>query len=128
MHFAAIHHVSLLVRHLDEALDFYTNVLGLRHRTDRPASAGRGAWLDIGHQQLHLIEGTPPPAQGQHFAVRVDDLDTTRELLLGCGVEVSEPVANGVARQAILHDPSDNAIELHEPPRRTGLKPPMTEV
>ncbi len=113
----SLHHVSVIVRHLDEALDFYTGVLGLRRRTDRPASAGRGAWLDIGDQQLHLIEGTPPPAQGQHFAVRVDDLDATRELLLSSGVEVSEPVAIGAARQAFLHDPSGNAIELHETPR-----------
>jgi glyoxylase I family protein len=116
----ALHHVSLMVHDLDDALDFYTSVLGMRQRTDRPALAPRGAWLDVGDHQLHLIEGTPPPALGQHFAVRVTDLDATRELLLSRGAEVSAAVSIGTARQAFLQDPSGNAIELHEvrpPPR-----------
>lgn len=121
MNSPSLHHVSLMVRQLDEALDFYISVLGLRQRTDRPATGGRGAWLDLGDQQLHLIEGTPPPARGQHFALRVDDLDATRELLLGRGVEVSAPVTIGAARQSFLRDPSGNAIELHETTsHRTG--------
>ena len=110
----ALHHVSLMVRNLDEALEFYTGVLGLRRRTDRPASLGPGAWLDIGDHQVHLIEGTPPPARGQHFAVLVTELDATREQLLGRGVDVSEAIAIGDARQAFLQDPSGNHIELHE--------------
>jgi glyoxylase I family protein len=110
----AIHHVSLMVQDLDDALDFYTRVLGMRRRTDRPESAGRGAWLDIGEHQVHLIEGAPPPAMGQHFAVRVADLDATRSMLLNRGVEVSEAVVIGDARQAFLQDPSGNHIELHE--------------
>lgn len=117
----SVHHVSLMVQDLDEALDFYAGVLGLRRRSDRPTSLGPGVWLDIGDLQLHLIEGTPPPAQGQHFAVLVDDLDTTREQLLGRGVAVSEPATIGAARQAFLHDPSGNVIELHEAtPHRTS--------
>lgn len=110
-----------MVQDLDAALDFYTGVLGLRRRSDRPRSLGPGAWLDIGDLQLHLIEGTPPPALGQHFAIRVDNLDATRERILCRGAEVSEPVAIGSARQAFLHDPSGNAIELHEAiPHPTG--------
>ncbi|GAA0537065.1 hypothetical protein GCM10009545_44750 [Saccharopolyspora thermophila] len=109
-----IHHVSLMVHDLDDALDFYTGVLGLRLRTDRPASAGRGAWLDVGGHQIHLIEGTPPPAFGQHFALRTADLDAERERLLRRGVPVSEAVTIGTARQAFLRDPSGNQIELHE--------------
>ncbi|GAB3300603.1 VOC family protein [Parasphingorhabdus pacifica] len=110
----SIHHVSLMVQDLDDALEFYTEVLGMRRRTDRPASAARGAWLDVGDHQVHLIEGSPPPARGQHFAVRISDLDTTRELLLSRGVEVSEAVTIGTARQAFLQDPSGNRIELQE--------------
>ena len=111
----AIHHVSLMVQDLDEALDFYTAVLGMQPRTDRPDSPVRGAWLDVGDHQLHLIEGTPPPAFGQHFALRIADLDATRERLRHRAVDVSEPVTIGNARQAFLQDPSGNQIELHEP-------------
>lgn len=110
----SLHHISLMVSDIDEALRFYVDSLGMRRRTDRPESATRGAWLDVGELQVHLIEGTPPPALGQHFALRTEDLDAARERLLTCGVEVSEPVVIGDARQAFLHDPSGNHIELHE--------------
>ena len=112
-----IHHVSLMVRDLDEALDFYTAALGLTQRSDRPEMSTRGAWLDVGDRQLHLIEGDPPPARGQHFALRVAELDPLREHLLRLGLRVSEPVAVGSARQSFLRDPSGNQVELHEPAR-----------
>ncbi|QUH03554.1 VOC family protein [Saccharopolyspora erythraea] len=118
-----IHHVSLMVRDLDDALEFYTGALGMRPRTDRPTSGVRGAWLDLGAHQVHLIEGTPPPAVGQHFAVRVDDLEAARRRLLDRGTDVSEAVAVGSARQAFLQDPSGNHIELHEPAPARGPQP-----
>ena len=109
-----IHHVSLMVENLDDALDFYVGALGMRPRTDQPHSAGRGVWLDVGDQQLHLIEGDPPSTTGQHFAVRLADLEATRERLLSRGADVGEVVHVGTAKQAFLRDPSGNAIELHE--------------
>ncbi|GAA2786569.1 VOC family protein [Saccharopolyspora taberi] len=115
-----IHHVSLMVADLDDALDFYVNGLGLRPRIDRPDSGVRGAWLDLGDRQLHLIEGDPPPAAGQHFALRVSDLDAARNLLRDRGIAVGEPTRVGRARQAFLRDPSGNAIELHEPATHDG--------
>ena len=56
-------------------IEFYTNVLGLTVRTDRPNFPFGGAWLDLGGQQVHLIEAEVPPARGQHFAIHVADLD-----------------------------------------------------
>lgn len=113
----AVHHVSIAVPDVDEALDFYTRVLGLTVREDRPANLGPGAWLDIGGQQLHLVRSDTPEPRGQHFAVLVDDLDTTTAELRAAGVSVSDAVPIGSARQAFLTDPSGNAIELHEPAR-----------
>jgi catechol 2,3-dioxygenase-like lactoylglutathione lyase family enzyme len=109
-----VHHVSINVHDVDAALAFYTDVLGFRVRTDRPDFGFGGAWLDVGGQQVHLIEGQVPDARGQHFAVRVDDLDTVVDELRGRGVSVSDPVPVGSSRQAFLDDPSGNAIELHE--------------
>jgi glyoxylase I family protein len=110
----AIHHVSVTVSDVAEAVDFYTTRLGLTVRTDRPATLGPGAWLDAGGQQLHLLHGTPPPAVGQHFAVLVDDLDEAIRELRAAGVAVSDPSPIGPARQAFLADPAGNGIELHE--------------
>jgi catechol 2,3-dioxygenase-like lactoylglutathione lyase family enzyme len=112
-----VHHVSINVRDAAESLEFYTGVLGLTARTDRPDFPFAGAWLDIGGQQVHLIEGEVPNACGQHVAIEVDDLDAAVAELRERGVEVRDPSRVGAARQTFLFDPCGNMIELHEPAR-----------
>jgi catechol 2,3-dioxygenase-like lactoylglutathione lyase family enzyme len=111
----AVHHVSINVDDVPKALDFYVGVLGLTRRTDRPDFGFDGAWLDIGGQQVHLIGTPPPPAQGQHFAVLVEDLDAAVAHVREHGVECSDPVPVGTSRQAFCSDPSGNQVELHQP-------------
>lgn len=110
-----MHHVSVNVDDVDAALAFYTEVLGLGVRGDRPAFGFGGAWLDAGGQQVHLVEGRPPAARGQHFALAVEDLDATVAELRARGVSVSDPGPVGTGRQAFLADPAGNLVELHEP-------------
>ena len=110
-----VHHVSINVRDAAESTEFYTDVLGLVARDDRPDFRFRGAWLDIGGQQVHLIEGEVPNGCGQHFAIQVEDLDGAVAELRDRGVEVRDPSGVGSARQTFLFDPSGNMIELHEP-------------
>ena len=110
----AVHHVSINVDDVDVALDFYTNTLGLKRRGDRPDFGFGGAWLDAGGQQVHLIQGPPPPAQGQHFALQFDDLDSVISELRAAKVEVTDPIPVGPNRQAFLSDPAGNQIELHQ--------------
>lgn len=109
-----VHHVSINVVDVDEAFRFYTEVLGLGVRSDRPDFGFGGAWLDVGDQQLHLIEAATPPNLGQHFTIRVADVDATVEELRGTGVEVTDAKPVGPGRQAFLVDPSGNAVELYE--------------
>lgn len=115
----AVHHVSINVADVDAALHFYVDLLGLTPRRDRPDFGFRGAWLDAGGQQVHLIEGAPPDGAGQHFAVLVEDLDDTIGELRGRGLDVTDASPVGANRQAFLHDPSGNLVELHE----TGGEP-----
>lgn len=109
-----VHHVSLTVRNVDEALTFYVEILGLSPRSDRPSLPFEGAWLDVGNQQVHLIAGEPPPNHGQHFALWVPDLAGVVAELRGRGLEVTEPSPIGTSRQAFVIDPSGNRVELHE--------------
>ena len=111
---AAVHHVSINVGDVDEALRFYVDVLGMERRDDRPDFGFGGAWLNVGVQQLHLIEGDVPPNKGQHFAVLVDDLTAVVTELRDKGLEVSEPSPVGTSLQSFVKDPSGNLIELHQ--------------
>ena len=115
-----VHHVSINVRDAAEGIEFYTGVLGLSARTDRPDFPFGGAWLDLGGQQIHLIEGEVPNSCGQHFAIQVADLDAEVAGLRDRGIEVRDPSGVGTARQTFLFDPSGNMIELHEPARASS--------
>ena len=110
-----VHHVSINVDDADEAIAFYTDVLGLTVRDDRPDFPFGGAWLDVGGQQVHLLEIDVPDDKGQHFAIRVSDLDAAVAELRSRDVTVTDPSPVGTSRQSFLHDPSGNRIELHQP-------------
>jgi catechol 2,3-dioxygenase-like lactoylglutathione lyase family enzyme len=115
MEILGVHHVSINVDDVDAARAFYVERLGLTARTDRPDFGFGGAWLDVGDQQVHLIEAAPPGDRGQHFALQVADLDATITELRDGGLEVSDASPVGTGRQAFLHDPSGNLVELHQP-------------
>jgi glyoxylase I family protein len=115
MRAAGVHHVSVNVSDVQAAKTFYVDVLGLTERTDRPDFGFGGAWLDVGDQQIHLIEGAVPEAKGQHLALAVDDLDAAVAELRERGVKVSRGVVVGTGRQSFLHDPCGNMVELNQP-------------
>ncbi len=110
-----IDHVALNVLDVPAALVFYTDVLGLTQRDDRPDFGIAGAWLNAGDQQVHLIELPPPNGMGQHFALLYEDIGAVVERLRAQGITVSDPAASSPGRrQAFLNDPWGNSIELHE--------------
>jgi len=110
-----VHHVSINVDDAEEATAFYADVLGLTVRDDRPDLGFNGVWLDCGAQQLHLLELTVPDDRGQHFAIQVQNVDAAVSLVRSKGIEIGDPAPIASGRQAFLHDPSGNVIELHEP-------------
>jgi glyoxylase I family protein len=110
----AIHHVSLNVADVDEAVAFYTEILGGTVRDDRPDFGIAGAWINMGTQQVHLIEAPVPRNLGQHFAIRVGDLDAVVEELRGKGLKVGDLVTVGLNRQTFVDDPAGNVVELHQ--------------
>jgi catechol 2,3-dioxygenase-like lactoylglutathione lyase family enzyme len=110
----AIHHVAVNVPDVELSVVFYTGILGGTLRGDRPDFGFAGAWIDLGTQQVHLVQAPVPRNMGQHFAIRVADLDAVVNELRSKGVDVADPVATGTNRQTFLNDPAGNAVELHE--------------
>jgi glyoxylase I family protein len=111
---SGVHHVSINVSDVAAATHFYTEVLGLPLRSDRPEFSFDGAWIDIGNQQLHLIAGDVPDALGQHFAFEVADLDAAVADLRAKGITITDPRPVGARRQSFFHDPCGNYLELLE--------------
>jgi catechol 2,3-dioxygenase-like lactoylglutathione lyase family enzyme len=113
---SGVHHVSLNVDDVAACMHFYVDVLGLEV-LPRPDFGFPGAWLSAGPQQIHLIQTDDhQPPKGQHFAFLVADLDAVSSELRAAGVDVSPPIElPDVGRQAFLHDPAGNMIELNQP-------------
>ncbi len=110
-----IHHVSINVRDVDEALTFYVDLLGME-ALPRPDLGFPGAWLRSGDQEVHLlgIESTAPPKE-QHFAFGVNDLARVVHAVRDAGFNCSEPrEIPGVCAQAFTHDPSGNMVEFNQ--------------
>jgi catechol 2,3-dioxygenase-like lactoylglutathione lyase family enzyme len=118
-----LNHVALLVGDVARSCDFYQNVLGLAPMA-RPAFDFPGAWFRLGTvQELHLIGGTPPPSsatnqpRGNHFALRVEDLEAWRRHLQPLGLIVRGPVRRpDGAMQIFVRDPDGHLVELFTGP------------
>jgi glyoxylase I family protein len=101
------------------ALQFYQGVLGLRCDPSRPDLGYPGAWLQVGGEQIHLLElPNPDPAEGRpahggrdrHLALLVTDLAALRRALDEAGIAYSLSRSGRAA--LFCRDPDGNAIEL----------------
>lgn len=122
---------SLMVDDQDQALKFYTDVLGFRKKHEFPA--GGYKWLTVvspdGHQDVELsLEPNANPAaktfQKAMFdqkiplaAFEVGDIEKEYERLTGAGVVfTTKPTRMGPVTIAVLSDTCGNLIQLYQPP------------
>jgi glyoxylase I family protein len=115
-----LHHASLVVSDTVAALAIYVGILGLE-QTERPDLGFPGAWLQLGEQQIHLLElpNTDPttgrPEHGgrdRHVALSTDALDPIRESLEKAGIAYT--LSKSGRRALFFRDPDGNAIEILE--------------
>jgi glyoxylase I family protein len=117
----ALHHVSLVVADTARSLTFYCGVLGLAVDQNRPDLGYPGAWLNIGTQQIHLLElPNPDPVEGRpahggrdrHTAMLVSDLQQLMDRLTAANIAYT--LSKSGRRALFCRDVDGNAIELIE--------------
>lgn len=116
----SLHHASLIVSDTEQSLKLYRDVLGLQ-LTERPDLPFPGAWLQLGAQQIHLLElanhdpTTGRPAHGgrdRHVAMHCDSADAVREALEQAGYAYTMSLSG---RKALFcRDRDGNALEFIE--------------
>jgi len=125
MQILELNHVALHVADVSKSSVFYREVLRLEP-IPRPAFAFPGAWFRLGtSQELHLIGERVEPVnsgnRGNHFALRVDDLDSWEAHLRNAGAEFRPRKQRpDRAWQVFLRDPDGHVIELFTPPESVG--------
>jgi glyoxylase I family protein len=119
--FKEVLHAGLVVEDTARSLEFYRGVLGLELDTTRPDLGYPGAWLRVGHQQIHLLQlPNPDPATGRpahggrdrHLALSVSDVDELRHALDAAQIVYTQSKSG---RKALFcRDPDGNALEFVE--------------
>ncbi|MCK5639754.1 MAG: VOC family protein [Gammaproteobacteria bacterium] len=114
-----IHHVSIIVADTARSLTFYRDIFELAVSGTRPELGFRGAWLDVGEQQIHLLEvPNPDGLEGRpehvgcdrHLALIVEDIDSLTQRLQQAGIAYTKSRSG---RNAVFcRDPDGNGIEL----------------
>ncbi|MES9965077.1 MAG: VOC family protein [Candidatus Sedimenticola sp. 20ELBAFRAG] len=114
-----MHHASLLIQDTQRSLAFYRDTLGLAVFEARPDLGFPGAWLDVGEQQIHLLElPNPDPVVGRpdhggrdrHIAFHVDDLDQLESRLEQHGIAYT--LSRSGRKALFCRDPDSNALEF----------------
>ncbi|MET0024256.1 MAG: VOC family protein [Sedimenticola sp.] len=114
-----MHHASLLIGDTDRSLAFYRDILGLAVYGERPDLGFPGAWLEVGDQQIHLLElPNPDPSDGRpdhggrdrHIAFHVSDLDQLVGQLEAHNIAFT--LSRSGRRALFCRDPDGNVLEF----------------
>jgi len=123
-----IDHLGIAVPNLDEALKFYSGLLGLSAQGTEVVAEQKVkvAFLPTGDSEIELLESTDPEgpiakfiekkgAGMQHVALRVEDIDAALAELKDKGVALIDQTPRygaGGARIAFLHPKATNGVLL----------------
>jgi predicted enzyme related to lactoylglutathione lyase len=112
--------VSIPVKDITAAMDFYADVLGLERSSvwQRPGQEAMGAEFETGTVTLGLVVaerlGLEFQPNSVPIALHVEDLEAARAELESRGVSfVADTLDSGVCHMAAFKDPDGNALMLH---------------
>jgi catechol 2,3-dioxygenase-like lactoylglutathione lyase family enzyme len=114
-------HFGVFVTDINRMVDFYTRFLGFAVSDRGPNPVGEIVFLTRDpreHHQIVMASGRPtdlPFNVINQISLRVDSLDTLRELYVGLKdepVEILGPISHGNALSVYFRDPEKNRVEL----------------
>ena len=120
-----IHHVSVVVRNLEEALKLYEGLFGLRPEKIEtlPEQGMRVALLPVGGSEIELVEPVDPnsgvarflESRGEglhHICLEVDDIDRELEQLEKKGVQLIDKKGRPglVGKVAFIHPKATRGV------------------
>lgn len=115
-----LNHVAIHVSDVERSCAFYREVL-LLEPIPRPAFTFPGAWFRLGaEQELHIIGNRDDPVsshnRGNHFALRVDNLDSWEKHFQKLALEyLPRKMRPDGAWQVFLKDPDGHFVEFFTP-------------
>jgi catechol 2,3-dioxygenase-like lactoylglutathione lyase family enzyme len=123
-----INHPALFGRKLDETIQFYTEILGMKlvlrqPNLDEPRlthlffAAGNGAFIAFfipnDESSMELSEGSEGIGSLQHLAFNLDiSIDEAMETLNKNKINFKGPIDRGYERSLYFHDPNGIKLEL----------------
>ncbi len=121
----SLNHASFIVEDVEKSLGFYRDILGLE-QVERPDLGFPGAWLQLGTQQIHLLElDNPDPKEGRpvhggrdrHIALNALALAPLQEALEKAGIVYTMSVSG--RRALFCRDYDANTVEIIERPAQS---------
>jgi len=113
---SGIHHITVEANDLEEALEFYVDILGLDELpTPENIKAAGVRWIKFNDRTaLHIIENEDCSApELAHMALAIDNVSSWKEYLSNKGMEIKSPKLNVYnAERFFVNDPSGNRIEF----------------
>jgi len=123
LRYPAILHASLVIADIEKSRHFYCDILNMQIASDRPDLNFPGYWLNIGAQQIHMLQVPNPdptsnrPAhcgRDRHTALQINDIETLKQVLQHNSIPYTESRSGRAA--IFCRDPDGNALEfIHVP-------------
>lgn len=117
--YIGLHHGSLVVQDLAASTHFYCHILGMEQNHQRPELGFSGAWLNIGQQQIHLlqlprtekwVQQPEHVGRDRHLAVHVNHIEAIKNSLQEHHIAFT---LSRSGRQALFcRDPDGNGLEF----------------
>lgn len=119
LEYPAMLHASLIIADVERSRRFYCDILNMEIAPERPDLGFPGFWLNIGAQQIHLLQVPNPdpvsdrPAHGgrdRHTAIQVASFNTLVHTLDTHNIPYT---LSRSGRSALFcRDPDGNALEF----------------